>query len=86
MDRVRGSVARLECLSADHAVTLTPRQLAALVAYARAGDLRQAAFALGIRPQTLKNYLTIVYRALDVQTGIDAFRAMGWLQVPEVAA
>jgi len=66
-------------------VTLSTRQLAALVAYARAGDQRQAAFVLGISINTLKFYLTETYQALDVTNAIEAFRAIGWLQVPEAA-
>ena len=83
---MRDSVTRLECLSTVHAVTLSKGQLAALAAYARAGDLRQAASSLGISRSTLTKSLTIAYRKLDAQTGIDAFRAMGWSHVPDVAA
>jgi len=56
-----------------------------LVAYARAGDQRQAAFVLGISINTLKFYLTETYVALDVTNIIEALWAVGWLQVPEAA-
>lgn len=61
--------------------SLTPRQRAALEAFARTGNQRQAAADLGISYQTLKNHLKLAYRALDVGGAIDAFRALGWLVV-----
>ena len=88
--RASGSVAGLSAFSADHAVTptpsLTPRETAVLEAYARAGDQRQAAYALGLTLRSVKSYLTRAYAKLDVTTCIAAFRVLGWLHVPEVAA
>lgn len=82
---MRGSVAGFECCFADHAVTLSPGQLAALAAYARVGDQRQAADSLGVTLRTFKERLTNAYCVLGVQSNIDAFRALGWLRVPEAA-
>lgn len=63
--------------------TLSPRELAALIAYAKTGDQRQAAHLLGLTHHTLKGTLLWnAYQKLGVTNAIDAFRAMGWLQVP----
>jgi DNA-binding CsgD family transcriptional regulator len=65
---------------------LSPRQLAVLAAFARTGDQRQTAVALGISRHTARHLLQEAYAKLGVCSCIDAFRAMGWLRVPEVAA
>lgn len=41
------------------------------------------AHRLGISLQTVKNHLTKVYFVLNVSGQIEAFRAMGWLVVPD---
>ena len=63
--------------------SFSPRQLAVLVAYARTGDQREAAYRLGITVRCLKRHLTVVYRKLDVTNMLEAMQAMGWLRVPE---
>lgn len=88
--RMPGSEAGLSAFSADLAATpassLAPREREMLLEYARHGDQRSAALAIGVTVSTGKSYLTKAYRKLDVQTGIGAFRVLGWLHIPEVAA
>jgi DNA-binding CsgD family transcriptional regulator len=54
--------------------------------FARFGDQRSAAAVMGISLSTAKSYLTRAYAKLNVTNCIDAFRVLGWLHVPEVAA
>lgn len=65
---------------------LAAREVAMLAAYARIGDQRQTAAALGISPNTARHLLERAYGKLGVTGAIDAFRVLGWLHVPEVAA
>lgn len=66
---------------------LTPAQWSSLAAYARAGDHRLAAHRLRIAPQTQKEHISNALRRLDVEPGtyssVLAFRALGWLVIPE---
>jgi DNA-binding NarL/FixJ family response regulator len=64
-------------------VSFRERELQALALYARTGSHKDAAALMGIGPQTVKNYLATSYQKLGVSGGIEAFRAIGWLQVPE---
>ena len=52
------------------------RQYALLCSQALIGPV------IGIAENTAKTYLTSAYAKLGVTGNIDAFRAMGWLQVP----
>lgn len=61
---------------------LTPRQEEALRMYAVLGNYKDAAKALGISPQTLKNHLWAAYRTLGVSNVIEALTVRGWLVVP----
>lgn len=64
---------------------LTPAEVRALRAYALTGNRQEAADALGIGLATLDKHLNAAYRALDVPDAISAFRARGWLTVPDEA-
>lgn len=77
-------MAGLSAFSAVHAVTLSPRQLAVLAAYARVGDQRQAAYDLGLSLRSVKESLTVAYRKLGARNVLEACLIKGWLQVPEV--
>lgn len=44
---------------------------------------QEAADALGITFQTLKNHLTNIYRKLGVENEREAYVAVGWLVVPD---
>lgn len=72
-------------LSVHRPASLRRRELAALRAYAQTGDRRAAADVIGVRAETIKNYLHDAYVALGVTNAIDAFRERGWLVVPEEA-
>lgn len=61
---------------------LSDRELDAFEALARHGHHKDAAAAMGVRPQTVRNYLRRGYAKLGVETAIEAFVALGWLQVP----
>lgn len=62
---------------------LSAREYEALAFYARLGDQKTAAHALGISMQTIKNHLSNCYLKLGVQTNLQAFRQMGWLRAPD---
>ena len=62
---------------------LSNRQIEVLTARAQSDSMRMAAFRLGITEDTIKNHLEAAYRALDVHSAIEAFRAIGWLRLPE---
>ena len=64
------------------APSLRPSAERALLAYARDGDRRAAARSLGVSLGVFNNALSKAFEQLDVVTAIDAFRAVGWLQVP----
>lgn len=61
---------------------LSPRELQTLLLYADGATIAEIADSMLVSVQTIKNNLTIIYTKLDVGGHIDAFRAMGWLQVP----
>jgi DNA-binding NarL/FixJ family response regulator len=63
--------------------SLTNREREALAAYATTGSQREAAHLMGVRHQTIKNHLREAYDKLGASGAINAFRAIGWLQVPE---
>jgi len=65
---------------------LSERELAVLAAYARTGDVRAAAAALGVPYTTARNRLGWLYAKLGTYGAINAFRALGWLRVPEDVA
>jgi hypothetical protein len=64
------------------APSLRPSAERALVAYARTGDRRAAARSIGVSLGVFNNALSKAFEQLNVVTAIDAFRAVGWLQVP----
>jgi len=76
----RGPAAGATFEDVDPGRRLTPRQEAALAAYAHHGAYIAAAYALGISSRTLTIHLTSAYRKLGATNAIEAFRAMGWLR------
>jgi hypothetical protein len=62
---------------------LSPNELAALRAYALRGGVKEAAAELGIGESLAKNRLGWAYAKLGVYGAINAFRALGWLRVPD---
>jgi DNA-binding NarL/FixJ family response regulator len=67
-----------------HRPRLTPRAERALIALARAGGVIEAAAALGIAPGSVKAYLWIARQELGVFSNVEAFKALGWLIVPNM--
>lgn len=65
---------------------LTPAQLQALRAYAETGLVKAAAYQMQVREQTMKNHLSNAYLRLGVDGALQAFRALGWLRIPDSAA
>ena len=61
---------------------LTAREYAALIAYARTGDARQAAHQMRQAYQHTKNLLSSAYQKLGVTGAISAYRELGWLVFP----
>lgn len=55
---------------------LTLREQEVLIAYAYHGSTARAARALRIQKQTLKGYLTSIYRKLGVKSGLEAWSAL----------
>ena len=43
---------------------------------------KETASAMGIKPQSVKNYCQTVYRELDVNSLVQAYHKLGWLRVP----
>lgn len=66
------------------AEALTPRQFEVIRAYALTGSRKEVAAALGIKSQTVDNHLTAIFKRLNVETAIEAFLALDWLDVPEL--
>jgi DNA-binding CsgD family transcriptional regulator len=64
---------------------LTPKEEEAVRSFAQTGAIKLAALEMGITDKTFKNHLTAVYRKLDVDNCIEAFRALGWLTPPRTA-
>jgi len=67
-------------------VTLTPAQLRILRAYALTGYIQGAADACGVTLQTAKNEVSAAYFRLGVGCAGEAWRALGWLRLPDEAA
>lgn len=63
---------------------LTPRQREALVTYARTGSTKRAAHRMGVSRSVIQTHLSEAYHRLGVQTNLDAFAAVGWLQPPDL--
>lgn len=74
-----GSVARHHWSGYAKSGHPTPRMLETLRAVARLGSTKDAAQALGISQNTVKNTLSILYRRLGVGTMPEAFYAL-WLR------
>ena len=79
---MRGTALRAE-LRGPEGRPLSAGERRALVALANNGDLKQSANSLGITHSTIKNQVSKAYAKLGVGTCIEAFRELGWLQVPE---
>lgn len=60
----------------------TPRQTEALAAVVRTGSGKEAASALGISLQTLRNHLSALYAVLSVESAMEAATALGWTHPP----
>jgi hypothetical protein len=73
---------RAPAIVGQTAPSLRPSAERALMAYAREGDRRAAARSLGVSLGVFNNALSKAFEQLDVVTAIDAFKAVGWLQVP----
>ena len=69
-------------LAADAQFGLTAREIEFMQAYANASDMREAAYALGVSPQTAKNHCSNSYRKIGARGSVEAFRMLGWLSVP----
>jgi DNA-binding CsgD family transcriptional regulator len=62
---------------------LTARQFECLRLYALQDSQREVARELGLSPITVKKHVNAAYAVLGVSNAIEAFRALGWLRVPE---
>jgi len=60
----------------------SPGQLRTLAAVVTCGTQKDAATALGISPQTIKNNLFNLYRRLGVNSEMEAAAHLGWVSVP----
>ena len=65
---------------------LSRREMQCLVSFARTGSRKEAARELGLKVFTVRGYLATAYAKLGVHNAYEAYRALGWLHVPEVAA
>jgi DNA-binding CsgD family transcriptional regulator len=64
--------------------TLSPTEYKVLAMYADSGSQQAVAANLNLKLQTVKNHLQTVYRKLEVNSAIAAFKRMGWLAVDSV--
>lgn len=62
---------------------LTPRQRETLRLYALLGDRAAVAREMGVSRLTVRNQLWLAYQRLDVTSSSQAYRALGWLEVPD---
>jgi DNA-binding NarL/FixJ family response regulator len=62
---------------------VTPRDLEVLRAYGEEELYTRAAHRLGIKPNTVRNHLSRLYRLLDVEGATGAYKVLGWLQIPQ---
>lgn len=63
---------------------LTLGELRALQALARYETSREAAAAIGVTEQTLRNMVSRGFRKLEVTNRTAAYRRLGWLRPPRV--
>ena len=61
---------------------LTPREQDVLRLVGLGCSNKGVADRLGVSVQTVKNHMTVVLEKLDVESRVEAFRAVGWLKVP----
>ena len=67
---------------------MTPRQLQILRLIASGLTYKEVSESLYISPETVHRHIKLAYERLGVQTGtahnsrLEAFRKLGWLQVP----
>jgi DNA-binding CsgD family transcriptional regulator len=61
---------------------LTPTQIRVVEEYVRTGSMKEAAAALGISVQTVKNHLSTVYRRLETQGILQTLDVLGWISGP----
>ena len=69
--------------TSDDPVRPTEREMAALVMLAWVADHHEAARRLGVSISAYQDRLARLYPKLGVFNAIGAFRALGWLEVPE---
>jgi DNA-directed RNA polymerase specialized sigma24 family protein len=66
--------------------TLTPerqeRQRMALRVYVETGSQKEAAAAMGVSHDTIRNLLSELYASLGVDSHLDALRMLGWVTTP----
>lgn len=60
----------------------TPRQLEVLRLLAQGLTDDEAARALGLSRQSVKNHKTELFRRMKVHSKVEAFIVMGWLRLP----
>lgn len=53
-----------------------------MAAYARLGRQKEVADELGLSIQTVKNHMANVLHKLGVESSVEAYSILGWLQVP----
>jgi len=61
---------------------LTDKEHAILRTYLECEHIGCAAEELGLKPQTVKNALSVIYSKLDTTNMLGAIKAMGWAKVP----
>lgn len=65
---------------------LSDRQLQLLRLRSNGAPIKDAAARAGITEQTAKNHLHAAYTALGVSTLVEAYAALGWLEIPKEIA
>jgi DNA-binding CsgD family transcriptional regulator len=63
-------------------VKLTQRQFDVLSNYAETGLQKETALQMGLSLQTVKNHLRRSYRKIGATNITEAYRMLGWLNVP----
>jgi DNA-binding NarL/FixJ family response regulator len=71
-----------DAVTSIEGMALSQREEEVLANYARVSSMKAVADALGLTEDTVRNTASRAYVKLGAHNATDAFRLLGWLQVP----